>query len=235
MNFSRSVPVRRAIGLAIGLTVFVTFCFGAPPVLRWNDAASTNTWNATVTNWLDSGDQSVAWQPGAEAHFTGSGATIQIGADVSVTNLAFTGSGYTLLGTGRLTVEGSLTSAVATANSIAANLLSVGGFAKTGAGSLTLSAPDASLTNPVAVSQGTLALQSVAIPGALSVASPGAVSILPTAVSGLMGFYYNVTPNSANFATLAAMDAHFLTLTPNLAAPSSLAGANFDFGMLLRI
>ena len=226
----KSMSVLRAIGLATGLLASSPFCFGAAPVLLWNDAAGPTVWNASETNWLDSGLQPVAWQPGAEARFAGSGGTIQLTNDVSATNLSFIGTGYTLLGAGRLSVEGSLTSAVATANGIAANLLSAAGFAKTGAGTLTLSAPSATLTSAVAVAQGTLALQSVAIPGALSVASPGAVSALPAAASGLMGFYYNVTPNSANFASLAAMDAHFLTLTPDLAVSSSQVGTTFDFG-----
>ena len=225
-----SVSVFRAIGPAFGLLFSSPFCFGSAPVLLWNDAAGITAWNASDTNWLDAGLQPAAWQPGAEARFTGAGGAIQLTADVSATNLSFVGTGYTLLGAGRLSVEGSLTSAVSTANGIAANLFSGAGLSKTGAGTLTLSGPSATLTSAVAVAQGTLSLQSVAIPGALSVASPGAVSVLPPAASGLMGFYYNVTPNSANFASLAAMDAHFLTLTPDLAALSSLAGTTFDFG-----
>lgn len=226
----KSMSTLLVLGLATGVLGSSPLCFGAAPVLLWNDAAGTNAWNAAETNWLDATEQPVAWQPGAQAAFSGAGGTVQIEEDVRATNILFTGSGYTLLGAGRLTVEGSLTSAVATANSIAANLSSAGGLTKTGAGTLTLSGPSASFTNTAAVAQGTLALQSVAIPGALSVASPGAVAALPTAGGGLMGFYYNVTPNGANFASLAAMEAHFQTLMPDLVAPSSLVGASFDFG-----
>ena len=226
----KSISICNTFGLAIMWLVSSTFSFGAAPVLQWNDAAGVTVWNASETNWLDSVLQPVVWQPGAEARFTGSGGTIQLTNDVSAANLSFLGSGYTLQGSGRLSVDGSLTSAVATANSIAANLLSSASVAKTGAGTLTLSGPSAALSNGVTVSQGTLALQSVAIPGALSVASPGAASVLPAAASGLMGFYYNVTPNSVNFASLAAMEAHFLTLTPDLAVSSSQVGTTFDFG-----
>ena len=143
MKRSASVSMRCARGLAASLTAFATLSFGAPPVLVWNDAMETNVWNATETNWVDQGSQFVAWQPGAEALFAGSGATIQLEADVSATNLTFTGSGYTLLGAGRLTVEGTLAAAAATVNSIAADLRSAAGLAKTGAGTLTLSGPSA--------------------------------------------------------------------------------------------
>ncbi|MGI6390080.1 MAG: PA14 domain-containing protein, partial [Kiritimatiellia bacterium] len=50
----------------------------------------------------------------------------------------FTGNGYTLLGAGRLYVEGVLTAATATTNSIVADLCTAGGLTKSGAGALAL-------------------------------------------------------------------------------------------------
>jgi autotransporter-associated beta strand protein len=55
--------------------------------------------------------------------------------------------------------------------------------------------------------------------------------VLTAATNGLMGYYYNVTPNTANFATLAAMESHFATLTPDLAALSGSTSNLFDFGV----
>ena len=101
---------------------------------------------------------------------------------------------------------------------------------KTGAGALALSGSNNSFSGTVAAVQGTLSLQGVALPGALSVASPANVTVLPVSTNGLMGLYYNVTPNTNNFFTLAGMEAHFATLKPDLAVPSGLAGTNFDFG-----
>jgi len=103
-------------------------------------------------------------------------------------------------------------------------------LAKTGAGALALSGPNNAFSGTVAAVQGTLSLQGVALPGTLSVAAPASVTVLPAATNGLMGFYYNVTPNTNNFFTLAGMEAHFATLKPDFAAPSGLAGTNFDFG-----
>jgi autotransporter-associated beta strand protein len=101
---------------------------------------------------------------------------------------------------------------------------------KTGAGTFTLTGANAAFSGTVAVAQGTLALQSSALPGTLSVTAPAVVSILPASTNGLQGFYYSVTPNTNNFFTLAGMEAHFATLKPDLIVPSSLAGTTFDFG-----
>ncbi|MDD4442381.1 MAG: hypothetical protein PHX41_10840, partial [Kiritimatiellae bacterium] len=126
--------------------------FAAPPLLRWNGPAG-GVWDAATPNWLDSGDNAVAWIPGAEAVFeSAGGGLIEIAADVCATNLTFTGNGYTLLGAGRLRVEGALTAAAATTNCIAADLRTVGGLTKSGAGALAL----ARCAGPVSVQAGSL-------------------------------------------------------------------------------
>ncbi|MDD3585189.1 MAG: PA14 domain-containing protein [Kiritimatiellae bacterium] len=132
-----SRAVRAALcGLSFSLVFGVAEGFAAPP-LRWNEPAG-GVWDATTPNWLDAGDNAVAWIPGAEAVFEGAGGLIEIAADVSATNLTFTGNGYTLLGAGRLYVEGVLTAATATTNSIVADLCTAGGLTKSGAGALAL-------------------------------------------------------------------------------------------------
>jgi autotransporter-associated beta strand protein len=223
--------IRTLAFLASGLLASATLTFADPPVLRWNGPAiDTNVWDSVSTNWLDAGDSAVVWQPGAEALFDGAGGAVDVAENVAASNLTFATGGYTLEGFGLLTVIGTLSAADATASTLAAELRSPAALAKTGAGTLTLAHPDALLTNAVTVSAGTLALQDTAIPGALSVASGAALAARPTAATGLMGFYYNVTPNGANFASLDVMEAHFASLTADLVALSSLAGANFDFG-----
>ena len=211
-------------------TLFSLHCLADPPVLKWDDAAGTNVWNSTVTNWIDSADSNVVWQTGAQALFEGSGGTVDIEEDVTASNLVFSAGGYTLSGIGLLTVEGALSGAGATDNTLSAELRSSGTLTKSGAGTITLANPDAQLVNPVVVSEGTLALQDTAIPGTVSVADGASVTALPSARTGLTGFYYNVSPNGANFASLDMMEAHFAALTPDLVALSSEAGTDFDFG-----
>ena len=220
----------RLIGLATCLTVFATRSLGDPTVLTWNDAAETNLWDATSLTWLDSTLATVAWQSGAEAHFTGSGGTVQLAADVTANNLAFTGSSYLFQGTNTLTLEGTATSADGTVNGIAASLLSSGGITKSGTGTLNLLGPSAGLGSTLTLSQGTLGLQHTAIPGALSVAAAGTVAVLPTTANGLMGYYYDVAPDNLNFSSYDAMERHFAYLTPSLVVPSSATGTTFDFG-----
>jgi len=123
-----------------------------PPLLRWNGPAG-GVWDATTPNWLDADNHAVAWIPGAEATFEGAnGGPIEITADICATNLTFTGHGYTLMGAGRLRVEGLLTTAAATTNCIIADLNTVGGLTKSGAGALAL----ARCAGPVSVQAGSL-------------------------------------------------------------------------------
>lgn len=139
-------------GMLFSLTLGAAGGFAAPPLLRWNGPAG-GVWDTATPNWLDAGDNAVAWIPGAEASFeSAAGGLVEIAADVSATNLTFTGNGYTLLGAGRLRVEGALTAAAATTNCIAADLRTVGGLTKSGAGALAL----ARCAGPVSVQAGSL-------------------------------------------------------------------------------
>ncbi len=151
MKFRTAVPARRALVLLPCLIVSAAFAFGDPPVLRWNPTA-TNLWDATSLTWLDSGDQAVAWQPGAVAQFGGGGGIVNVSADVSATNLLFTGSGYALLGAGRLTLAGGVSVDAGKTNSIAAELGTVAGMAKTGGGALAVTR----CSGPLNVAEGSL-------------------------------------------------------------------------------
>jgi len=146
-----SRAVRAALcGLSFSLVFGAAEGIAAPP-LRWNGPAN-GVWDATTPNWLDAGNNAVAWIPGAEAIFEGAGGLIEIAADVSAVDLTFTGNGYTLLGAGRLCVEGTITTAAATTNCIAADLRTVNGLTKDGAGALAL----ARCAGPVSVQSGSL-------------------------------------------------------------------------------
>ena len=178
------VIVRQLTCSAVTLLASATFTFGAPSVLRWNPTANT-LWDTTSLTWLDSTNGASAWQPGAEAQFTGTGGIVNIAADVAVSNITFTGNGYALLGAGRFAVEGTISAAAGTTNSIAADLFTVAGLGKSGLGALAL----ARCTGPFAVTQGTLLVSgSSFIDADLSVASGASVVTLgdPNNASNLL-------------------------------------------------
>ncbi len=191
--------------LASGLLVSATFCYAAPPILRWNGAPG-GLWDATTANWLDADDSAVAWQPGAEAQFDGAGGLVNVAADVTVSNITFAANGYTLLGAGRLTVEGTLAVATATTNSVTAELLTGGGLAKTGPGALAL----ARCAGPLAVQEGALLVSGSLFTDAdLSVASGASVVTLgdPDDAANLLfnpGFEYPAITNSPYWSYVSA-------------------------------
>ncbi|MDD2599788.1 MAG: autotransporter-associated beta strand repeat-containing protein [Kiritimatiellae bacterium] len=159
----------RAITFATTVCIIASSALGAPPVLRWN-GSSGNVWDTSTANWLDAGSAAVTWQPGAEASFEGSGGIVNISADVAVSNLTFTGNGYTLLGAGSLAVEGTLFVEAGTTNCVAARIGSTGGLSKTGAGALSL----AGCNGALAVQGGTLiAAGSSFIDADISIAGSG--------------------------------------------------------------
>lgn len=104
-----------------------------------------------------------------------------------------------------------------------------GALVKKGSATLTLDAPATVYSGRTDVAAGTLSLKATPLAGAVSVASAATLGVQSSATNGLMGCYYSVTPNTNAFWTLAAMEAHFATLKPDLAAVSSQAGTNFDF------
>ena len=160
--------------LSAALIATATLAFGAPPVLRWNPTA-TNLWDATSLTWLDATNGATAWQPGSEAQFTGTGGIVNIAADVVVSNITFSANGYTLLGAGRLAVEGAISVADATTNSIAAEIITSVGISKTGLGALAI----ARCTGPLSAAAGQLLVSgSLFTDAAISVASGASVVTL---------------------------------------------------------
>jgi autotransporter-associated beta strand protein len=131
--------------------VFAVHALGEPPVLKWN-GPSGGIWDTATANWLDASENTVAWIPGAEARFEGAGGLVDVAADVPVSGITFASNGYTLLGAGRLIVEGAVSAAAATTNSVAAGIVAAGGLAKTGPGALAL----ARCVGPLAVQEGAL-------------------------------------------------------------------------------
>ena len=185
MKLSTVCPVPCVNALAACLTVFAMSAFGAPPVLRWNDAAGTNVWNTTVTNWLDAGSNAVAWQLGSEARFEGAGGIVNVAADAVVSNITFASSGYTLLGAGRLAVEGAVSAAAGTTNSIVSEIITSVGLSKTGTGALAV----ARCTGPLTAAEGTLFVSgSLFTDAAITVASGASVVTLgdPDTASNLI-------------------------------------------------
>jgi fibronectin-binding autotransporter adhesin len=102
---------------------------------------------------------------------------------------------------------------------------------KAGSDALTLSAPLSPFLGKATVSAGTLALQSTALPAAVDVGASGALSVTAPATNGLAGFFYNVTPNTNAFWTLAGLESHFAALTPDFAMLSGASSNIFDFGV----
>jgi autotransporter-associated beta strand protein len=151
MKSSRAASVSRSTFFSLALVATATLAFGDPPVLRWN-GPSGGLWDAATANWLDAGDNAVVWQPGATAAFAGSGGIVNVAADVAVSNIIFTGNGYTLLGAGRVAGEGAISTDAGTTNCIAAEILTAAGLSKTGAGALAL----ARCAGPLAVAEGAL-------------------------------------------------------------------------------
>ena len=104
-----------------------------------------------------------------------------------------------------------------------------GALVKSGTAALLLDAPATVYSGRTDIVAGTLALKATPLAGPVSIGASGTLAIQAAATNGLMGYYYNVTPNTNNFWTLAGMESHFLTLKPDLASSSGLAGTTFDF------
>lgn len=186
MNASRLASSSLPAFLTAVLVGSAALTFGAPPVLRWNGpAAGTNLWDSVTVAWLNESSSAVAWQPGATAQFDGAGGIVNVSADVTVSNITFSSNGYTLLGAGRLAVEGTLSAAEATTNSIGAEIVTAAGLSKAGPGALAL----ARCAGAVAVQQGTLLVSGSFFTDAdLSVASGASIVTLgdPDTASNLI-------------------------------------------------
>lgn len=105
--------------------------------LVWNGARGA-LWNAADANWLDAGNNPVAWQDGADAVFP-AGAFVEVRDSVRPANITFTGNGTTLAGAGRIILGGDLTGSAGTTNSVVVRLVGDATFTKRGAGAVAVS------------------------------------------------------------------------------------------------
>ena len=120
-----------AMGLAGGMALSAqaeTLVWNGARGARWNDA-----------NWLDAGNNPVAWQDGADAVFP-AGAFVEVRDSVRPASITFSGNGATLVGAGRIVLPGDLTASVAgTTNSIVVRLVGDATFTKRGPGAVAVS------------------------------------------------------------------------------------------------
>ena len=120
-----------AMGIAGGLMLSAqaeTLVWNGARGARWNDA-----------NWLDAGNNPVAWQDGADAVFP-AGAFVEVRDSVRPASITFAGNGATLVGAGRIVLPGDLTASVAgTTNSIVVKLVGDATFTKRGPGAVAVS------------------------------------------------------------------------------------------------
>jgi autotransporter-associated beta strand protein len=146
----------------------------AQPVLTWNGAPG-EVWDASAANWLDESVNAVTWQPGAAARFAGAGGMVNVAGDIAVSNITFATGGYALLGSGHFALEGEISAAATTTNSIATKISAAGGLTKTGGGALAL----ARCAGPLVVQEGSLlASGTFFADAAISVASGAALVTL---------------------------------------------------------
>jgi autotransporter-associated beta strand protein len=157
------------------LTAALTANFAFAASLSWDPGLTggtslggSGTWNATLSNWYNStGD--TTWTSGADAAFDTAAGSVTLGSAITVHNMTFSVSGYTVSGnsTNNLTFTGTtptLSVATGTAAIRGATLAGSSGLVKDGAGMLTW-APTAtsSLTGGVTVNAGTLNLASIGV------------------------------------------------------------------------
>ena len=127
----RMVVFMAAMGIAGGMA----FSANAE-TLTWNGARGAR-W--TDANWLDAGNNPVAWRDGADAVFP-AGAFVEVHDSVRPASITFSGNGATLVGAGRIILPGDLTASVAgTTNSIVVKLVGDATFTKRGPGAVAVS------------------------------------------------------------------------------------------------
>lgn len=194
--------------------------------MRWNPGAN-NLWDAAATNWLDAGDNPVVWQPGATARFEGNGGLVNVAGDVSATNIVFAGNGYTLLGAGRLSLDGAISVAAGATNCVAAEFRTSAALTKTGPGALALTR----CGTPFSVTEGTLLVSARDTSDAdISVAAGAALRVFggPATNANLVANASFETPALAagafSYVSGTAIS-NWTTATPSLIARQNTAAA----------
>jgi len=161
----------------------------------------SGSWNASSPLWYDPATNShVAWDSTARAVFTGTSGNVTVATGIAADSLAFASGGYTLAG-GSLQLSGAPSGAssidvgASLTSTIATQLVGSVTLAKTGAGSLTLSAAN-TYTGGTTISGGTLRLANTSGAGsgaiqigdaALSLFRGGSTTTYPNAITSLAG------------------------------------------------
>jgi autotransporter-associated beta strand protein len=153
----------------------------------------------------------------AESFTTASGATLTINANITEMN-------------GRLTIAGSGNT------TLVGSLAGTSGLTAIETGTLTLNGVS-SYTGSTQITAGTVYAYTnspLGMNSDVTVATGATLNVVGTfmAGAGLQGQYYNITPNSSNFASLSALNSSLAGQTPALTALSSTTSLNnsFDFG-----
>ena len=184
---------------AMGIAGGMAFSANAE-TLTWNGARSAR-WNDA--NWLDAGNNPVAWQDGADAVFP-AGAFVEVRDSVRPASITFAGNGATLVGAGRIVLPGDLTASVAgTTNSIVVKLVGDATFTKRGAGAVAVSFAKGSAV----AAEGTLLLAGSRSAELRATASGGAVEALAEgtqAASLLANGSFEATTASSSYVYMNA-------------------------------
>ena len=178
-----------AMGLAGGMALSAqaeTLVWNGARGARWNDA-----------NWLDAGNNPVAWQDGADAVFP-AGAFVEVRDSVRPASITFAGNGATLVGAGRIVLPGDLTASVAgTTNSIVVRLVGDATFTKRGPGAVAVSFAKGSAV----AAEGTLLVAGSRSANLRATAAGGAVEALAEGTQAA-----NLLVNGSFEATTATSD-----------------------------
>lgn len=131
----------------------------------WSSAGNT-VWDTTTLDWgVDGGPyDTTAWVNGNDAVFQGTAGSVSIASGgVSANSLLFTTDGYTIGGTGTLTLSGTNVTTGAGTDTISAVIGGTTGLTKLGSGTLSISSASNTLTGAVNVNAGTLQLNATGL------------------------------------------------------------------------
>jgi fibronectin-binding autotransporter adhesin len=194
----------------LAAVVLLAWSSAAPAdVFTWNGGAGV--WDTTTVNWLGTSG-TVAWPSSGtdnDGVFGGAANAVTLSGDVTANELSFNTSGYTVLGTGTMTFNGTrptvtVTSGSATVgNNTATVLAGSAGLTKAGVGTLTLRPSAVStLTGGLAVVGGTLAIDFANLATPTNLLPIGNAVSLTNSSLGVVGKAVAVT-TSQTFAGLS--------------------------------
>ncbi|MDP1586742.1 MAG: autotransporter-associated beta strand repeat-containing protein, partial [Prosthecobacter sp.] len=124
----------------------------------WLDANVSNDWSTAVPNWQ--GD--VVWTNGNNAIFGGTGETVEVASDLTIKNITFNSTGYTIADADAgslfaLSSDSVITVTAAAHTATISEIINSGALTKNGAGTLVLSGANA-FSGAVSTTAGILSL-----------------------------------------------------------------------------